>query len=164
MPTTTAAAIRTSIISRIEQRLVPEVGSRDRFIASQEGSDFRDWAARNKQACLRRFSARFLGAVQAPLVSNTDVERVGDDMEIVVAYPTGHRFGSRALVDLDDVIEQDLKQLEHEVGSNGFSNLNTDLAMIGAATVLTVGQAREDGPPVTFGVLRLRVEFYRSNQ
>lgn len=161
MPTTTAAAIRNAIVARIA-RLVPVIEA-ERFIPSQELSDFRDAAERNKTGCFRRYSVRFMGAVTPPLVSNTDVERVGDDIEVVVAYPTTGRFGAKALHALDDVIASDLRQIEHEVGSNGFANLNTDLAMVGAATVLTVGQAREDGPAVTFGVLRLRVEFYRSN-
>lgn len=162
VPVTTAAAIRTSIIGRIVA-LVPRVEPGKRYKPSRESEDFRTLSARTKSACLRSFSVRFMGGVTPPLVSNTDIERVGDDVEIVVAYPTGLRFGVDGMLDTDDVIAEDLRQIEHEVGSSGFANLNTDLGMVGAATVLTIGQTREDGPPVTFGVLRLHVEFYRSN-
>lgn len=163
MSTTTAEAILNSITSRIVTRLTPTYDSDKLFLLheEQEENGFRDWAERNADACLRKFSAMFMGEEEPPLVSNGDVELVGEELEVVVAYPTTNRF--RSQVALHHVIREDLRQIEHEVGSNGFNALDTDVASIGTATVITLGRRREDGPPVTFGVLRLRAMYYRSN-
>lgn len=163
MPTTTPEAILNSITSRIVTRLTPNYEAERKFelYEEQDENGFRDWAERNKDACFRKFSALFLGEVSPPSVSNTDAERVEEEIEIVVAYPHTLRF--RSIVALHHVVREDLRQIEHEVGSNGFNALDTDVASIGTATVVTVGQRREDGPPVTFGVLRLRAGYYRSN-
>jgi hypothetical protein len=84
VPTTTASAIRTSIIRRIAA-LTPTTEPGSRYRPSRESDDFRTMAARTKAACLRSYSVRCLGSVTPPLVSNTDVERVEDDVEVIVA-------------------------------------------------------------------------------
>ena len=158
MSTTTVAAIRDRMIALV-RALVPTVESGTKFVPYREQLDFRSWAEAHPDACLRRFSIATRGQVSPPEVTNTDVERVWVEMEAVVAYPVNSRFGERALASLHDVIASDLQQMEHRIGTNGYALY---AASNPAATVLTLDTDRENGPVVMFGVLVLRVGFFRS--
>ena len=69
--------------------LTSSIESRTKFIPWREDDDIRPWAERNKSACARRVSVRFLGATEPPAVNDTLVQEVRDTAEIVICYPKG---------------------------------------------------------------------------
>ena len=157
--TSSADEIRAAIVTGIAA-LSPAAPSKPRFVPYREEMDFRAWCEKNPTACLRRFSVAFAGASTPPEVSTTLIEWIGDDVEIVVAYPTdGRHGGDYPLRQLDAVIAADMALIDAEVGGSGYQSRSTTAAL---GTISTIGSERENGPPVTFGVLRLRAEFYRS--
>lgn len=161
MSTTTPAAIRTAIAAIISG-LTPTAHAGVRFVEHREESPIRDWAAANPGGCLRRFSCRWAGPLVPPTVTNTTEEWVERPLDVVITYPTDFRHGGRQLAGLDDAIAEDCRLIAHNVGTNGAANLATQL---GAATV-TITSEEDPGldlGPVTLGVVRLAVRYYRSN-
>jgi hypothetical protein len=154
---TTGAAIRDAMIALVEA-ITPSTHAGDKFVAHREVQPFRDWADANPGGCLRRFSIRSTGALTPPEATNTDIEWVSTDFACVVAYPVNGRQGEDWLLDLDDVIEADLRAIEHRIGTNGYANYAQQTA---GATVTTTGTAREEGGAVVYGVLELHAGFYR---
>lgn len=150
-------SIRDAMIAVVED-IVPSTLSSDRFRPHREHGDFRDWAIAHPNGCLRRFSIRASGDVSPPLVTNTDVEWVETGFECVVAYAAGGRHGEKFLTAIDDVMESDLRLIEHRIGTNGYAHYGQNIAR---ASVTTVGTLREQGL-VAFGVLTLNAGFYRS--
>ncbi len=159
MSVTTAAAIRDDIAARVAA-LVGLQHVRQRFVEHREERPIREWAIKSPGAALRRFSVRWLGEVRGPTVTNTDVELVDQDLEVVVMYPSDGRHGTQVMVDLDTVIGQDLRRINHAVGTNGFAAL---AATIPAATVVSLPgpETIEDLGPVRAGVVRLNATYYR---
>lgn len=157
--TTTIAAIRDNLATRIAA-VTPTDQANVPFRVYREEMPFREWCAANPGGCFRRYSVRATATVTAPTVTDTAVEWVEQDLDVMIAYPTTGRFGARVMVDVDEIVFADLQKLEHTVGTNGYA---TFAASIPDAAVTTIEAAREDAGPVTFGVLRLRAHFYRSN-
>jgi hypothetical protein len=158
MAVTTAAEIRDAMRSAV-RAITPSLLAHVPFKAHDERVPLRQWAELNKTAAFRWFSVRDTGDVVPPVVSNMDRDRVETTFEFVTAYPLDYRYGNQLALDMDDVVESDLRQVEHKIGSNGYSLL--DLTTGGDATVTTIGTSRESGESCAFGVLRLRVEFWR---
>ncbi len=157
---TTQAAIRDSMIASV-RGLTPTYHAAEKFRQHRDRLDLRAWAAQNPASCLRLFSVRFVADLEPPTVSDTESEMVTRSIEVVVAYPADGRHGKDLeLRDLDDVIEEDLRMIDDTIGTNGFAHL---AGTNPGATVITDGDAREDGGAVTFGVLRMRCHYYRSN-
>jgi hypothetical protein len=153
---TTGAAIRDAMIALVEA-ITPSTHAGDKFIAHREVQPLRDWAEANPGGCLRRFSIRSTGQPRPAPVSTTLVEETSDTFEIVVAYPTDGRQGEDWLLDLDDAIESDQTSIHKTIGPPGYASLTA------TATVIHEDPfTREDGSPVTFGVIRYRVDWYRS--
>lgn len=161
MSTTTPSAIRSAVVAIVEG-LTPATEARTGYVAHREEADFRDWCAENPAGCLRRFSARWVSPTRTPTVTNTTEEWVSRDLEVVVAYPSSYRFGGVQLAGLVDVIDVDVKQIAHAIGTNGAANY---VAQLGAATVtsVTTSESSADLGPIHLGVVALDVGYYRSN-
>jgi hypothetical protein len=147
------------IITAISERIVALVPTceAERYTLFNERDDFRTWAQAHKQSCVRAVSVAALEHVAPPSVSGTDRAWIETELEVVIAYPTDQRFGSGT--DLRRVIGADLAQLDGEVGGDGYQARSPGVAV---GTIQTIGQSRESGDGVTFGVLRLRAGFYRT--
>lgn len=160
MAITTAEAIRSGIAARIVDLLATShPGSR--FHEHREAQPIRTFAMDNPASCLRRFSVRWVGDVHGPHVTNTDVELVDRDLEIVVTYPTSWRHGNKLLVDLARVIAEDTQKINHTVGTNGYAAL---AATTPAATVRSLegAEGHEDLGAAQAGIVRLNAMYYRS--
>jgi hypothetical protein len=162
MATTTAAAIRNTVSGLIRD-ITPAIHSRQSFRQHRHELPHRDWAEANPAACLRTYSARFLGSTEPPAVNDTLVQEVRDVLEITIAYPTDWRHGggpNGQLLGLDDVITDDARLIERYVGPPGYATL---AGLIAPATVMwEAANEREAAGPVTFSVLRYRVDYFRS--
>ena len=123
MAVTTAAAIRDRI-SAVITALTPTVLSGDTFRESRneyEG-DFKKWAKAHASASLRRFQVRDSGKDGPAKSSNTTEEYRFITWQVLVAYPTTHRYGAQAGLDLDDVKSADQHQIETAIGMRGGAN------------------------------------------
>lgn len=159
MATTTKAAIRTAMLGVVDG-ITPAVEALTKFIPWREDDDIRPWAEKNKAACARRVSIRFLGSTEAPAVNDTLVQEVQDIAEIVICYPKGNRFGRSGALDLDDVIESDARLIEARIGPPGYA---TFAGLVAPCAVLwEQANEIEQGAGVVFSVLRYRVDYFRS--
>ena len=158
--TTTAAAIRDKMITTVEA-LTPTVSSGERFrLVVDDDGEFRNWADMNPVAALRRFAIYELGTIRPPEVSSTVEQWTDEDFECVLAYPRKSlsRYGAKAFRSLMDTIKSDQKQIEDAIGTNGYQSLETS-----AVAVVTSGEWRlEKSPACLFGVLPLRVQYWRA--
>jgi len=153
---TTAGAIRSVMLTAVEA-LTPTSHSGDPFRAWRERMPLMDWAPEHADQCLRRVSIRNEGSQEPAAITDTLTEETSDTFEIVVAYPTNHRFGEKALTSLDDVIEEDTTKIHATIGPPGYASLAA------AATVLhQTPWSREERDGVTFAVITYRVDYYRS--
>jgi hypothetical protein len=115
---------------------------------------FRDWCENNPQACFRAFDLRIAGFSHAG-GWEVGLERRAAEFELVVAYP--HElaiYGADNQADLGDTIESDLTDLVAVVGLAGGSNYPAGSMPAAEATT-----SKEAGDAVTFGVLRVIVEY-----
>lgn len=162
MSTTTPAAVATLIADRIAD-IVPSLHSNVPFRRHREETPFRDWILANPAGCLRRFSVRQAPSISPPDVTDGLTELVRQEFEVAIAYPSDGRFTQAnqpalKLVDLDNAVERDRSQIAKTVGTNGYA---TYAASLPAATVITVGEERDDLGPVVVGVVRLEAIYYR---
>jgi hypothetical protein len=155
---TTLAAVRNRMIE-IVRGATPANDNASKFVPYREQGDFRDWANQHPSESYRRFSIRTIGSIEAPTVTNTDVEWVWTNAEAVVAYPVNSRHGEKIKTSIDDVITSDLQLIEHRIGTNGYANY---AQLDPSAAVLTLATDLEEGDVVTFGVLSLRIGIYRA--
>lgn len=160
MSTTTGAAIRASIETRIAA-LVPTSFAADRFLAHRHEQPIAEWAEANPAGCLRRFSVRESPDVEPGDVTDGLVEWVWQGFTVTVAYPKSWRAGNKQLVDLDSLVAADRLQIVKTVGTPGFATLATTTQ---AATVTHTGETREDLGPAVLGIVLLRAGYYRSTQ
>lgn len=151
------ATIRAEIIARIEA-IDPSTHGGSRFVPytpdAALSDDLRTWAEANPGACLRRFDVEAAGDTDEVAVSWVTAEQVTESATIVVAYPNDNRFGGRG--PLLELIAADLAEIDHYAGTRGFS---VDPF---TATIVASDTAREDGASVLFGVIPLRVTYWRS--
>lgn len=159
MPTT-AATIRDHI-TRLIALLVPSVLERDRFVAyrNEGDGDFVAFAQAAGAGSFRRYQVRTTGQVRPPDVSNTDVEALLLDVEILVAYPQTHRGGAQNALDRDDVMASDQVQLENAVGLNGYANFN-GIGGNAPASWVNGATARAIGDGVDFLVIRQTMRYH----
>lgn len=160
MATTTLSAIRT-LMRQTVVGLTPQTQAHVTFTTWDEvGPSFRRWAEESAPAALRRFTIVDSGNVSVPNATNIDREWVETDVDVVVAYPRDHRYGSSGNLDVHDTIELDLKQIKHAIGPEGYAALDT--VTTGDACVVQAQQLREDGDAVMFGILKMRVGYWRA--
>lgn len=162
MAVTTTAAIRDVMVSTVKG-LTPSTLQNVRYVPHSERVELRTFAEENPHSSFRRYSIKSIGLIEPPVVSNLDREWVETEIELEIAYPRDHRYGAQLKLDLDDVVELDLRQIEHAIGSNGYATL--DLTTGGDAAVTTVETMRDDGgglAPVVYGVIRLRAGYWRA--
>jgi hypothetical protein len=153
---TTAPAIRDAMIALLEAA-TPTVHTGQPFRAYREHEDFREWAGKNPDACLRRFSIRYLGSMAPAAVSNILEEERSDTFEVVIAYPASSRHGGRRMTGLDDIIYGDQKKAHATIGPPGYQSLT--------ATACVLHQddwEREDADAVLFAVVRYDVHWYEA--
>lgn len=165
MATTTPAAIRNAAAGLIDS-ITPAIHAGKGFVRyRQQKPGLRAWAEAHPGECLRRFSVSFLRDVQPPAVNDTLVQEVSDTLEIVVAYPNDARHNTANGTDMDgleDVILDDLKRIEARVGPPGYA---TFAGLVAPACVIKDQPETTEGTPddpVWFGVLRYRVDYFRS--
>jgi hypothetical protein len=158
MSTTTGAAIRHSIESRIAA-LTPTSLASNRFVPHRHELPIAEWAEANPAGCLRRVSVRESPDVTPGDVTDGRVEWVWQDFTVAVAYPKSWRAGAKQLVDLDSLVAADRLQIVKTIGTPGFATLATTTQ---AATVIHTGETREDLGPVVLGIVLLRAGYYRS--
>lgn len=159
--TTTAAAIRDACLDAIEA-LTPRSLAGDRFERHTEdrssGMTFEAWLEA-KTGQMRRCSMRDTGVRAPPSVSNTDVIRERVTFALAVSYPLTNRYGSDAGRDLEDVMDEDQRQIDHAIGLHGSAN-------IPATAVFIVEESRWDRLAVetyVFLMGTLTFEFWRAS-
>lgn len=155
MATTTPAAIRDVIVARIEALTPPMHGANAYRPHRQNRVRLRTWAAANPAACLRVFAVEPRGDTAPFEVTMATQEQVRESFDIVIAYPSDHRFGT--LEGVDDVIASDLRHLDYYAGTTGFSVTPTS-----NATIISKQYAREEDGAVWFGVIPLEVVYWRA--
>lgn len=137
--TTTAAAIRTACLDTVEA-LIPRSLSGDRFERHPEdrsgAATFEEWLEA-KTGQMRRFTMRDTGVRQPPTVSNADVIRERVTFALAVAYPLTNRYGVDGGRSLEDVIDEDRRQIDHAIGLHGSAN-------VPSAAMFVVDQSRWD--------------------
>jgi hypothetical protein len=126
--TTTAAAIRSACLSTIEG-LTPRSLSSDRFERHREdrsgGATFEEWLVTSHNQ-MRRFSLFDTGVRMPPAVSNADIIRDQVIFTLYVAYPVTNRYGIDGGRSLEDVIDEDQRQIDHAIGLHGSGNIPAD--------------------------------------
>ena len=156
---TTPGAIRDAFIDGITG-IAPALHPQQRFKVHREELPFRDWAEKNASACLRRFSVRFTGNTEPPLVNDLLVQEVQDIAEVIVAYPTDWRHGGDQLAGLDNVIDLDGVKIERTIGPPGYA---TTAGLVAPCTVLwQQANERESLGAVTLLIIRYRVDYTRA--
>ena len=95
MSLATAEAIRDRVYTLIEA-LTPTSLSSDKFrrYRNEADADFTEWSEANAAAALRRFQVRETGDDEPPLTSAVTEERVRLRLQVQIAYPQTHRYGS----------------------------------------------------------------------
>lgn len=160
MASTTSSAIRSLMRTTIAA-LTPSALSGDGFRAYEERFAFRDWCDKNPAAALRLFSVRDVGELEPPLVTDTARHWAWREFVLEVAYPLDARYGELEELSLDDVIEQDLRQLRAAVGTDGFQTIEGAGARDAAVSNLP-GEIRDRGVACFFAGLRFRVGFWEA--
>jgi hypothetical protein len=138
--------------------LTPQGLSHVTFREHKLRGDFRDWCNQNPNGAFRLFSIRGTGRTEPPAVTNTDVEWVSTEIECVIAYPLDYRAGPQLTLDRDDLIEDDLRQIDNTIGTNGYLAIEN----AGAGVVVTIETRREEGIACAFGVLTMSAGFWRA--
>ncbi len=158
--TTTAAEIRNACLDAVEA-LTPRTLSGDRFerhrADSSSGQTFEEWLGA-KQQQVRRFVVRDTGVRGMPTVSNMDVIRERVTFEVVVAYPVSNRYGVDGDLSLEDVIDEDKRQIDHAIGLHGSANVPTTAVFL---TELS-GWDRIAAETYIFLIGRLSFEFWQA--
>lgn len=152
------ATIRQSMCTAVKA-ISPTLHSDEKFREWPNTSDFVEFCEKNPASARRLFFIRGTGDVRIES-DNSSMRWEITEVECVVAYPRDFHAGELMLNDLDDLIESDLLQFDATIGTAGYSTLEDAVSGV----VTTIGQSREDGEACVFGVLRLRVEFWRATQ
>lgn len=150
------ALIRQSMCTAVKA-ILPLLHSGDPFREHDSSVPFLEFCEQNPASAWRLFYIRGTGA-EEPSEVISDLEWVWTEMECAVAYPRDYRAGDLMGNDLDDLIESDLRQLNATIGTAGYSTLEN----AASGTVMTQGVRREEGEACLFGVLTLRVGFWRA--
>lgn len=157
--TTTAAAIRNACMDAIEA-LTPRTLAGDLFERHKDdasnGLSFEEWLGA-KQSQMRRFIVRDTGVRRPPAVSNADVVWDSVTFDVVVAYPLSNRYGLDGGRSLEDVVDEDQRQIDHAIGLHGSANMPTD-------AVFMVGESSWDrvkAETYIFIIGRLTYRFWR---
>jgi hypothetical protein len=158
--TTTAGAIRAACCAAIEA-LTPRSLAGDRFELHRDdqasGQTFEAWLG-TTQSQVRRFVMRDVGLRSPPTVSNADVVRERVTFEVVVAYPLSNRYGTDGGRSLEDLVDEDQRQIDHAIGLHGSANVPAD-------AVFLVDQSRWDrvrAETYVFILGTIAFEFWRS--
>lgn len=158
--TTSLAAIRDALVTAIKA-LTPTVstsvthaGDGFVFAKDREVADFREWCELNPGACFRSYAIEWetsepMGGWDK-LIQNTRTE-----LSVIVAYPhMWALYGDDNAHDMADAIEGDLHQIKRVVGSSS-SSYPAGAVPVEAGTI-----EQEAGDDVTFGVVRVPVEYW----
>jgi hypothetical protein len=131
--TTTPRAIRDACVAAV-QLLTPRSLAADRFdLYRDDHVPFETWIASNPQI-IRRFTMRDMGARLPPTVSHTDTVRERVIFEVLVVYPHSYRYGTKAARDMQDVIDEDQRQIDHAIGLHGGATIGVDATFLVAAS------------------------------
>lgn len=159
--TTSAAAIRDTMITVI-RGLTPAALSSDTFRLYREDQvAFQTWAVQNPASCFRWYSLLDTGVRAPPSVMGGNYQRDQVTFELVVGYPQNNRYGPDAGRDREDLIEQDQRQLEAAIGPFGAAAYGVDVSPL-----VLPGQTprwdRVDVETVTLLVGTVAFEYWRS--
>lgn len=158
MALATQEAIRDRVYSLIESP-TPSLLATPKFLRyrNEGGADFQAWSEANPASSLRRFQVREVGDDDPPDVSNSDLEAVELKLQITVAYPQTHRYGSANAMDRDDVMNADWLKINAAIGMYGRGNFSSthDCTPLGAV------KSRDTGSKVDFLVVTARYRYQR---
>lgn len=156
MSTTTYKAIRDNMITLVEA-LAPTSLSSTKFRRYRSPQDFRAWAEAHPAASLRQFDIRDVSAHAPPPVSNTLVEEEEATAELAVAYPhEWSKYGPKYGLSLEDVMDQDRRAIESEIGIRGYGNY------VAGQSLCETDSSPEWGAKVSFLVFTCHLTYYRS--
>lgn len=159
MSLATASAIRDRIYTLLES-LAPTSLAGDKFrrYRNELDANFDEWAEKNPAAALRRFQVREVGADELPQTSSGLEERVRTRFQLRMAYPQTNRYGKECGMDRDDVMNDDWKQINLNVGIYGGATFT------GTANCIPLGatKTREQGGKVDYLVIDIDVEYLRA--
>ena len=161
MSATTSAAIRDTMITEVKA-ITPALNAGVKFRAhdqrSMGGTEFQLWCDKNPTGSFRRFSLVDDGTRTPTGASNTDVDWVEVEYELMIAYPRDHRYGAQQKLDAFDVMDSDTNQLAYAVGYRAFATLAA-----ANATVMEPERVRRvDGDACFFTVITIRVGYWRA--
>jgi len=145
--TTTAESIRDRAIA-VVGALVPRslaggVGNRFRAYLNEGSGDLVKWASSNPAGAFRRFQVRTT-ADAASNVSNADFEERSVTLVVTIAYPHTSRTGPGDALDRDDIIDEDFKLIDFNLGVYGrvnFSPPDPDATPLGATDAIVRGDS-----------------------
>lgn len=156
MPTT-PGAIRDAMLALVVA-ITPATHAGQKFVAYREQlPGHRTWSNANPASCLRRVSVDNDGSQAPPTVVSSDTIETSETFTVTVSYPIDSRHGVKPITSVKDLIESDRNQIQHA--------LHVANSPAGA-TVIALGDEIEwtEGDPVAFGVIRYRVDYYRTRQ
>jgi len=160
--TTSAAAIRDLCLTAIEA-LTPRSLSTDRFERYREDrtqeTTFEQYMQSNPDQ-YRRFTVRDVGTRDPGLVLGGDYQEERVTFEVVVGYPISNRYGTDAGRDLDDVVEEDQRQIEWAIGPYGPVAFGTDATPLYARG--TPSWDRKEMGSVLLLIGQIGFQFWRS--
>jgi hypothetical protein len=163
MATTTAAAIRDRA-NVVIHGLVPTTDSHVPFLPYlyEDEGDFRKWAEQNPQGAVRRYSCQMTGADREIEVTDEQLETHYVELEIIIAYPQSHRWGSAAAVKRAAVMEEDEHLIDDAIGVRGAVNFSPPFADATWRGVLNIDDRYEKGSGVDFLVIRQLMSYLRA--
>lgn len=152
MSLATVAAIRDQVLTVIEA-LTPAtlpLSLFARYLNEADG-EFETWAETHAEISLRRLQARQVGTDDLPLISDALTERVRATIVIRIAYPQTGAYGNQYATARDDVINEDWKLVNRNVGIYGRGNFSGshDCTPLGARMEMRRGKGGTDYMVVT---------------
>jgi hypothetical protein len=153
---TTVAAVRDTMISTVKA-LTPTSLANRKFRHHREDVDYSDFCERNPAAAFRLFTIRDTFAHVSPVVSNMALEELQTTIECVVCYPKQSEYLNdsgqrRPLLDRDDILREDIKQVRDAIGVNGYMTIDS---AGGNATVFSENVGVDVAAACVYIVLRL---------
>ena len=149
-----SVAVIRQVMTDAVTALAPNDHAGDLFRAHDSSVPFIDFCERNPQ--LRRFYIRGDGSFEIE-TSTADKEWGWTNIQYACCYPLDFHAGDEMGNDRDDLIESDMRQVQYTIATN-YATLETAVA----GCVTESNATREDGEACTYGVLTMRVGYWRA--
>lgn len=156
-------ATAKSIIDRVRDiiELVDPISltsTRFRRVRAENGYAFREAQEKAVSGALRRFHVRVVSSDDVPETTNMDFAEYRLELEVIVAYPQTNRAGSDGALDRADVMDQDWREIDYQIGLTGRGNFadSHDCTPLGCTKQI------EEGQGVDFLVIRATYIYKRA--